>query len=152
VISGGANLTASAASGVGQAGAAVVSEAGAIDGYEVDALFRSTADSATSENRAEALKILAKGVREGDIPAEDRNYLADLVAAKTGIPQAEAEQRVNSAIEQVKAASTKARELADEARKAVSAAAICTALSMLIGAFIAMVAAALGGRERDLHS
>jgi hypothetical protein len=41
--------------------------------------------------------------------------------------------------------------LADAARKTASIAALSTALSMLIGAFIAMVAAALGGRERDLH-
>ena len=42
-------------------------------------------------------------------------------------------------------------EVADAARKSASAASIFTALSMLIGAFIASVAAALGGRERDQH-
>jgi len=165
VIGGGAKVAASAAAGVGQAGAAALSNTGAntganagakageIGGYEVDALFRSTSATAgaTPETRSEVLQILAKGVRDGDVPADDRKYLADLIAAKTGIPQPEAEQRVNSAIEQVKAASVKARELADAARKTAAAAAICTALSMLIGAFIAMVAAALGGRERDLH-
>jgi hypothetical protein len=36
--------------------------------------------------------------------------------------------------------------------RAASAAALCTALSMLIGAFIACVAAALGGHERDTHA
>jgi hypothetical protein len=49
-------------------------------------------------------------------------------------------------------AQTKARQAADAARKAASAAAICTALSMLLGAFIACVAAALGGHERDEHA
>jgi len=152
VIGGTAKLAGSAASGLGQAGAAAMSKSD-VGGYEVDSLFRSTsATAATPDTRGEALQILAKGASDGDIPADDRKYLADLVAAKTGISQPEAEQRVNSAIEQVKAASVKAREMADAARKAASAAAICTALSMLIGAFIAMVASALGGRERDLHA
>jgi hypothetical protein len=156
VISGGAKVAASAAAGAGQAGAAALSStanAGEIGGYQVDTLFRSTsaAAAASPETRSEVLQILAKGVRDGDIAADDRKYLSELIAAKTGIAQPEAEQRVNSAIEQVKAASVKARELADAARKTAAAAAICTALSMLIGAFIAMVAAALGGRERDLH-
>ena len=41
--------------------------------------------------------------------------------------------------------------VADAARKAGAYAAIFTALSMLIGAFIACAAAALGGQQRDLH-
>jgi len=41
---------------------------------------------------------------------------------------------------------------ADAARRAASQAAIFGALSMIIGAFIACVAAALGGRRRDLHA
>jgi hypothetical protein len=36
-------------------------------------------------------------------------------------------------------------------RKAAAAFSIVSALSMLVGAFIASVAAAIGGRERDLH-
>jgi hypothetical protein len=40
---------------------------------------------------------------------------------------------------------------ADEARKAAAETAIFTALGMLIGAFIASVAAAIGGHLRDEH-
>lgn len=40
---------------------------------------------------------------------------------------------------------------ADAARKAASETAIFGSLSMVVGAFIACVAAALGGRQRDLH-
>jgi hypothetical protein len=43
------------------------------------------------------------------------------------------------------------RAEADAARKAASEAAVFTALSMLVGAFIASVSAALGGRLRDEH-
>jgi hypothetical protein len=39
----------------------------------------------------------------------------------------------------------------DAARKAAAAAALFTGFSMLIGAFIACVAATLGGRRRDEH-
>jgi hypothetical protein len=49
-------------------------------------------------------------------------------------------------------ATIKARQAADAARKAASEASIYTALSMLVGAFIACIAAALGGQRRDLHA
>jgi hypothetical protein len=51
---------------------------------------------------------------------------------------------VDDVIAQLKVAETKAREAADSARKAGAEASIFTALSMLIGAFIACAAAALG--------
>lgn len=152
-ISGTAKLAASAAEGVGSSASAALSKSDGSAEYNVDTLFRSVSpNAANSDTRAEALRILAQDVAKGEVPPADRKYLADVVAARTSISQAEAEQRVDQAIEQAKAAAVKAKELADAARKAASAAAICTALSMLIGAFIAMVAAALGGRERDLHA
>jgi hypothetical protein len=40
----------------------------------------------------------------------------------------------------------------DAARRAASEASLYTGLSMLIGAFIACIAAALGGRRRDMHA
>jgi hypothetical protein len=71
------------------------------------------------------------------------------VATTTGIPQAEAEQRVNAAITDAQTAAAEARETADDARAAAAAASLYTFISLLIGAFIACVAAALGGRQRD---
>ena len=50
---------------------------------------------------------------------------------------------------QVQAAKVKAQEAADAARKASATFALLGALSLIIGAFIASVAAALGGRQRD---
>jgi hypothetical protein len=64
----------------------------------------------------------------------------------------DAQKRVDTAIAQAKAAEAKARQAADTARKAASEASIYTALSMLVGAFIACIAAALGGQRRDLHA
>jgi hypothetical protein len=52
---------------------------------------------------------------------------------------------------QLLAANTPDGDAADTDRRDDAASSIVTALSMLIGAFIASVAAALGGRLRDLH-
>jgi hypothetical protein len=45
----------------------------------------------------------------------------------------------------------KVRQAADAVRKAGAAISLCTGVSMLIGAFIACVAAASGGRQCDLQ-
>jgi hypothetical protein len=135
----------------------------AISPYNIDTLFRlpratpsggdtAAATSSASDARAEATRILVNGISAGDVPPGDRAYLADLVAARTGITPAEAQKRVDNAIGQAKAADVKVRQAADTARKAASEAAIYGALSMVIGAFIACVAAALGGARRDLHA
>ena len=81
----------------------------------------------------------------------DKNYLVDQVAARTGLSHDDALKRVDDVIAQEKAAETKARQVADAARKSASAVSIFTALSMLIGAFIACCAAAHGGSLRDEH-
>jgi hypothetical protein len=103
----------------------------------------------TQEVTAQATRILANGVSAGDVPPADRTYLAQLVAGKTGISQADAQKRVDDTIASVKNAETKARQAADLARKAAATFAIFTALSLLIGAFVAMAAAAIGGNMRD---
>jgi hypothetical protein len=89
------------------------------------------------------------GVKSGEVPSEDRAYLARLVAGKTGISQPEAEKRVDETISKVNELEAKARETADAARKAGAYFSLFTAISMMVGAFIAAVAGALGGRHRD---
>ncbi len=121
--------------------------------YDVDLLFRSTRSEAASpaDARAEAAHILAKAMTSGDVPPADRTYLAELVAARGGLSQQDAHKRVDEVIAQVKADEAQLRQAAEKARKAGAEASIFTALSMLIGAFIACIAAALGGRRRDEH-
>ena len=123
--------------------------------YDKDLLFRSsqmTSATSTVDARAEAARILANGVATGDVPTGDRTYLAELVAARTGVSAEEAQKRVDVAIAQAKAADLEARQVADKVRKTAAETSIFTALSMLVGAFIACVAAALGGQRRDLHA
>jgi hypothetical protein len=163
-VSSGVDAAATVASGASQGAAAAAAQSAntstsqggsVIAPYKVDMLFRSPrADSsaATADARAEAARILANGVAAGDVPSADRTYLAELVSARTGISMEEAQKRVDTAIGQAKAAGIKARQAADAARKAAAQASIYTALSMLVGAFIACIAAALGGQRRDLHA
>lgn len=122
--------------------------------YFVDGLYRTDHPATTisdADVRAQSTRILVTGMRDGDVPAADKTYLAQLVAARTGLSQADAEKRVDDVIAQEKAAEVKARQAADAARKAGSYVSIFTGLSMLIGAFIACIAAALGGKRRDEH-
>jgi len=121
--------------------------------YGLDKLFRGSGDSpsGTTGHRGEAAHILANAVTSGEVPAADRAYLAALISNTTGTSAAEAEKRVDDAAASAIAAQTKVKELADAGRKASAEAAIFTALAMLVGAFIASVSAALGGRVRDQH-
>jgi hypothetical protein len=91
---------------------------------------------------------------DGEISAEDRTYVAQIVAQETGMPQAEAEQRVDQMIERAKAARAEAvetaKQAADAARQAGMYTALWAAVAMLAGAFAASLAATWGGRARDL--
>jgi hypothetical protein len=146
IVGGGVRAASTAAGGAAQAATSGVS------GYSVDSLFRSDHVDASASNQdlaGQASRILANGVRNGDVPSGDRAYLAQLVAAKTGIPQADAQKRVDDTIASTQEAETKARQAAEAARKATATFAIFTALSMMIGAFVAAAAAAVGGNKRD---
>lgn len=151
LLSGGSHAAAGVASGATESASQEAVQENPF-AYNVDSLFRSDHPSANATDqdvRAEATRILAIDIKNGEVPTGDRTYLAQLVAARTGLSQADAEKRVDEVIAKAKAADTKARQVADAARKAVATASIFTAVSMLIGAFIAAAAAALGGRHRD---
>ena len=78
----------------------------------------------------------------GDLKPADRAYVAKVVAARTGLSQADAEKRVNDVITQAKA------DL-DAARKATAQMAFWLTASLLLGAFCASLAATEGGGLRD---
>lgn len=98
---------------------------------------------------AEVGGIMRRGIAAGDVPADDRAYLAQVVARNTGVSEDEARTRVDQGIEQAKAAVQKAREAADKARKAAIIAAFGLAASLAIGLAAAMWGAGIGGRHRD---
>jgi len=111
----------------------------------------SAAGIAAIEARAEATHIVANAFASGSMPDTDRTYLAEQVAARTGASRSEAQARVDDLTAAVMQSQEKLKADADRAKKATAQASIYLALSMLIGAFIASVAAALGGRIRDQH-
>ncbi len=144
--------TATVAGGAASGAAAAGVSAGQTD-YYIDMMFRAPpggpAQPNAQEVRGEISRMLVDGVAEGRLVPADRAYAAQLVMARTGLSQAEAERRVDEVMVQVAAAKAKAKEQADAARKAGIVMAFVTFLSLLVGAFIASVSAALGGRLRD---
>jgi len=154
MISAGIHAAAPIGSGAAQGGAGLAQTGTTMSPYDVDTLFRSAqpvSNSSPPDGRAEATRILAKGLSAGDVPAADRSYLANLVAARTGMSQDDAQKRVDEVIARLKEADVTMRQAADAARKAAAEVWLVTALAMLIGAFVACAAAALGGHERNQH-
>jgi hypothetical protein len=102
----------------------------------------------------EAIRRIVRMSLDGDISPDDKAYMTQLVARETGMSQQQAEQRVNQVVDRAKAvkaqAVQKAKEAADAARKAGMYTALWAAVTMLVGAFCASLAATWGGRARDL--
>jgi hypothetical protein len=131
--------------------AAATAAAHPTDGY-VDMLLRAEparANPATmpaadlAMTRAELGRLLAPTLRQGgDLAAPERTYVIKVVAARTGLPQAEAEKRVNDVV-------TQAKKAADDTRKATAKLMLWLAASMLAGALAAMLGALEGGLLRD---
>ena len=107
-------------------------------------------------DRAQILHIAAASFKDGTLTLspEDKAYIGQLIAQRTGLSQADAEKRVDDTVAKAKAAAdeatTKAKEAADVARKAAAGLAMWSFIAMLIGAFVASYAATLGGRHRDI--
>ena len=104
------------------------------------------------DTRAQAAAILAENAANGgNVSQQDNAYLVQLVSGRTGLSPSDAQIRVNTIIAREQADIVKAKQLTDSARKASAEAAIYTFVSLLIGAFIASVAGAIGGRLRDRY-
>jgi len=93
--------------------------------------------------RAEVLRLWTSSFgANNDLSADDRTYVARVVATRTGLSQPEADRRVNDVIVEAKAA-------ADKARKAAAQLSLWLTAAMLFGAFAASLAAVEGGQLRD---
>ena len=161
LASGVAKAGASVAAGAGTAATAAAAAGGGdgmaqVRGYFSDALLRPERPDAGADRngaRDEVARIVAMSVARGSMTGEDRDYVVKVVAAQTGMEPAAAQRRVDQAVQNVKQAADdskqKAKEAADQARKAAAAFALWGFASMLIGAFVASLAATWGGRRRD---
>jgi hypothetical protein len=170
-VSAGATLVSAAVGSAGVTGAAAadhispmmssgsISNSSASDsvlGYMVDSLFRSDQPSvanADSPTRLEVGRIFANSIRLNSLPPEDRQYLAQVIAKRTGLPPTDAEKRVsdvfNKAHTAIADAEQRAKQTADSARKAAAYSALWMFVALLSGAFVASLAATFGGRQRD---
>jgi hypothetical protein len=140
-------------------------------GYFIDSLFRrdastgpitgtagastgmDTIERTSGKDSAEVSRIFMNVSRSEPLPPEDIRYVGQIVAQRTGLSQKDAEKRVNDvyakAQARVRDAEVAAREAADKARKASAYSALWLFVSLLIGAFVASLAATFGGRRRD---
>ncbi len=160
-IGAGIQATATVTAGAATAGAAAASsdEASAATSYFVDNLLRPANPAAApaangagatgDDTAAQVSRILLNSATAGEMSADDRAYLDQLIAARTGLSEADAKARVDTVLKSIEDAKVKAQEAADTARKASATLALLGALSLLIGGFVAGVGAALGGRQRD---
>ncbi|WP_455925733.1 hypothetical protein [Pseudomonas putida] len=161
VVSGGVQAGASVASGAvtaasASAGAQASGNNNDYFGYFVDTLFRDDRPAAVSDDAAHAqvTRVFARTIGNGgQLSAEDRAYLAQLVAQRTNLTPEQAQQRVDQVYGQARQAVEDAKVAAQKAADAASKAAAYTSLwmfiSLLIGAFFASLSATYGGRRRD---
>ena len=96
----------------------------------------------TDDVRGEVGRLLARSVGATGMAAIDRTYLVELVAARSGIPAADADKRVGDAVEQMKTS-------IDRARKIGIVLGFITAATLLLGAAASWSGAVVGGRHRD---
>lgn len=156
-VTGAVGTAGQVAGSLGQGAAEVAANAaGPLSQYDTDVLFRASQPGAPNPNgesneqaAEEVATIVGNAVTTGQLPAGDRDYLAQLIAARTGISPDDARTRVDQAFNKAREAAQRTKAAADEARKAAAKLALFTALSLLIGAFVAAAGAAYGGSLRD---
>ena len=96
-----------------------------------------------AQSRNEIVRLWTADFRDGDdLTSADRSYVAQVVAARTGISQADAEKRVNEV-------ATEAKSAIDKARRSAAKLSFWLTAALLFGAFAASLAGAEGGALRD---
>jgi hypothetical protein len=112
--------------------------------YEIDRLLRSDARPAADDPglRAEAGRILQRGVGRNDLSTDDRDYLVRMVQARAGLAPPDAQQRVQRVV-------TESKDAARQARKSAIIIGFTLAAALAAAAAAAWGAAIIGGRHRD---
>lgn len=172
IVTGGAKAGADAVGGVASAAStAAVTADGDNSGaqangnpleYFVDTLFRddrgpgqgdASAEDRTERSREVGRIFMNALAQDGELDADDRRYIARLIAQNTNLTQQQAEARVTEVYERtqqrLEELETTARDAADTARKASAYTSLWLSVALLIGAFVASLAATWGGRQRD---
>jgi hypothetical protein len=103
-------------------------------------------NGSAGRQQAQVNRILITSLSPNGLSNDDRTYLAQLVAAQTGVSQDEAQRRVDAVTAQMKQDATQA---AETARKAAAYVSFWTFMSLLFGAVCAALGGVLGGELRD---
>jgi len=101
-----------------------------------------TQPALSNEARAEVNRVLVRSVAQGRLDDNDRAYLAQVVAARTGLSPDEAQRRVAEVESQ-------ARDAADKAAKAGAYLSFWSFMALLFGGTAATLGGMLGGSLRD---
>ena len=111
--------------------------------YFVDSLLRSNAapDQNQAVVRGEVDRIFSHSLAQGLAPV-DKTYLVQVVSARTGLGQSDAEQRVSDVFGE-------AQQSAEITRKSVAHLSLWLFVALLSGAFCASYAGTIGGKQRD---
>ena len=120
----------------------------------VNAVENSPSDAFSVANRNnEVATIFANSIGRADLPEADTTYVGQLIRDRTGLSQLDAQKRVietySTLQTNLRKAELTAKEAADKARKASAYATLWLFISLLMGAFVASLAATWGGRNRD---
>ena len=121
---------------------------------DVNELENSSGDAFSVDNRNyEVSTIFANNIGRGDLPEADTAHVGQLIKNRTSLSQLDAEKRVietySTLQTNLRKADLTAKEVADKARKASAYATLWLFISLLMGAFVASLAATWGGRNRD---
>lgn len=142
------HIASGAATGLAAGGAGAATTMAGSGNATVDRLLRTNpANNAAAANdpnlSASVSRIVATAVaNKGQLAADDRAYLASIVAARTGQSQADAERTVDQTIQS-------AKQAADTARRNAAKMAFWLAASLLAGALSAALGATVGGSLRS---
>lgn len=109
---------------------------------------RATAPVARADLVGPMTRVFAASLKTGQLDPRDRTMLVQMVMQQTGLPQAEAEKRVDGAYADLKTAEQKARDAAEAARKAALITAFAAAATLLLGCAAACAGAAAGAKHR----
>ena len=147
----GADALSKGASALGGASMKALDQASDPIQSAIDRLTRGNAPAGTNvdQTRGAITRVLANAATTGTLSPEDRTYLTSQVASATGIPQEEANKRIDDTMAQVNALSERAKQAAESARKTGVLVAFLTAASLVISAAAAWWAATTGGKHRD---
>ena len=112
--------------------------------FELDRLFWSDnrQQATDAQTRAQAGRIVERGLSKRELAKDDHDHLVQLVSARTGLPQADADRRVAQVL-------SESRDAAAKARQSAVILAFTLAAALAAGAAAAWGAAVIGGRHRD---